>query len=428
MMIKKIKVSNFKSFGEEEITFDNFNVIVGPNSAGKSNFVEIFKFLTDVSKYGLENAVSMQGGFELLKNVILPKEQEIGFEIYYQNGAGKLIPDNRILEITEIIYKFKIRKNNGTNKIEVVDDEVTQRGKLYSVDKSLMSKIINKESGFKLDEKDKKFLTDINAKLTNKDGMISTDYKDNEYLQSGDIYPIVRMFELFSSKDEYKLILEMPQMFYLPPTIYFDGIAIYDFDPKLPKKAVPITGKTELEKDGSNLAIVIKQLFKNERNERKFYNLIKKLLPAINRIDVDKSADKRMFFNVCEEHHSERMPSCFISDGTINIIAMIIALFFEDNMLVIIEEPERNLHPKLMSKLVGLLRDASRNKQIILTTHNPELVKYAGLDSLIFISRNKLGCSQLKKVSKDDKFIKSFLGNHVGLDKIYIENLLENRD
>ena len=36
----------------------------------------------------------------------------------------------------------------------------------------------------------------------------------------------------------------------------FNNVGIFDFDPKLPKKATPITGKIDLEEDGSNLAIV----------------------------------------------------------------------------------------------------------------------------------------------------------------------------
>ena len=48
MLIKKIKVSNFKSFGEQEIEFSDLNVIVGANGSGKSNFINIFKFLKSI--------------------------------------------------------------------------------------------------------------------------------------------------------------------------------------------------------------------------------------------------------------------------------------------------------------------------------------------------------------------------------------------
>lgn len=41
MSIKKIKVTNFKSFKDLEIILDKFNVLIGANASGKSNFVQI---------------------------------------------------------------------------------------------------------------------------------------------------------------------------------------------------------------------------------------------------------------------------------------------------------------------------------------------------------------------------------------------------
>src|SRR5215218_7903323 len=58
MAITKIKVSNFKSFDELEIDLRPLNVVVGGNASGKSNFLEIFRFLRAIWDHGLENAVS----------------------------------------------------------------------------------------------------------------------------------------------------------------------------------------------------------------------------------------------------------------------------------------------------------------------------------------------------------------------------------
>ncbi|NTV46851.1 MAG: AAA family ATPase, partial [Chlorobiales bacterium] len=42
MPIKSIRVSNFKSFKELELPLNHFNVLIGANAAGKSNFLQIF--------------------------------------------------------------------------------------------------------------------------------------------------------------------------------------------------------------------------------------------------------------------------------------------------------------------------------------------------------------------------------------------------
>ena len=49
------------------------------------------------------------------------------------------------------------------------------------------------------------------------------------------------------------------------------------------------------------------------------------------------------------------------------------------------------------------MKDASAHKQIIVSTHNPEVVKYAGLDleSLMLVSRDKEGYSTIAEIGKE---------------------------
>ena len=46
--ISKIKIHNFKNFKDLEIDLNRFNVVVGQNASGKSNFKKIFSFLNDI--------------------------------------------------------------------------------------------------------------------------------------------------------------------------------------------------------------------------------------------------------------------------------------------------------------------------------------------------------------------------------------------
>ena len=59
MSLKRIEVTNFKSFKELKVNLGKFNVIIGANASGKSNFVHIFEFLRDITATGLDNAVSV---------------------------------------------------------------------------------------------------------------------------------------------------------------------------------------------------------------------------------------------------------------------------------------------------------------------------------------------------------------------------------
>jgi len=71
-----------------------------------------------------------------------------------------------------------------------------------------------------------------------------------------------------------------------------------------------------------------------------------------------------------------------------------------------------------------MMKDASRKKQIIVTTHNPEIVKYAGLENILLISRNNEGFSVISKPIEKEQ-VKIFLQNELGIDDLYVQNLLE---
>jgi predicted ATPase len=202
------------------------------------------------------------------------------------------------------------------------------------------------------------------------------------------------------------------------------GIAIYDFDPKLPKKATPITGKADLEEDGSNLAIVLKNIIENGDQKRKLENLLGDLLPFVAGLEVEKFADKSLLFSLRETYAKKQsLPASLISDGTINITALIAALYFEKKPVAIIEEPERNIHPSLISKLVAMMKDASQGKQIIVTTHNPEVVRHADIGDVLLVSRNGDGFSTISRPSENNE-VKVFLQNEMGLEELFVENLL----
>jgi len=47
-MIKTVRVKNFKSLHDVTVTLGRRNVFVGPNMSGKSNIIDVFKFLTNM--------------------------------------------------------------------------------------------------------------------------------------------------------------------------------------------------------------------------------------------------------------------------------------------------------------------------------------------------------------------------------------------
>ena len=185
-----------------------------------------------------------------------------------------------------------------------------------------------------------------------------------------------------------------------------------------------MTGKSELEEDGSNLPIVLKTIIDDHDNYELFSALISNVLPFITEIKVDKSKDDNSFILKLKETCStEFFPAHLLSDGTIIMTALITSLYFEDNPFIILEEPERNIHPHLISKLVTMFLEASEDKQILITTHNPEMVKHIPLDDILLISRDKNRFSTISRPNQKEQ-LKKFLEKKIGIDTLFARNLL----
>ena len=73
---------------------------------------------------------------------------------------------------------------------------------------------------------------------------------------------------------------------------------------------------------------------------------------------------------------------------------------------------------------MNLMYDASEHKQILITTHNPEIVKHTALQDLLLMSRNETGFSSIIKPN-DMESVHIFIENDLGIDQLFIQNLLD---
>jgi len=418
MAIKKIKISNFKSFKDLEVELGKFNVLIGPNASGKSNFIEVFKFLRDIVNHGLENAISIQGGIEYLRNINIGSSENLSLEVVLDREFRYVLrtKEKGVIRIKtdETIYELALKFKRRGQRFEIVEDKIIQKVNFFQLEK---------KDG-KIEEKEKLGEGEIVCSLTKGKVNVDLNIPKDMGIKKEDIIPRFLEDVKLESKT---LLIEHPPLSILHQKIldfFSERFSIYDFDPKLPKKATPITGKAVLEEDGSNLAIVLKNILGNKDLKRKFSNLVKDLLPFVDDLSIEKFADKSLLFKIREVYNKKLyLPASLISDGTINITALIIALYFDKKQLTIIEEPERNIHPYLISKVVDMMKDVSQKKQIIVTTHNPEMVKHAGVENILLISRDKKGFSVIFRPYENET-VKTFLKNELGIEELYVYNLL----
>jgi predicted ATPase len=414
MAIKSIRVKNFKSFKDVEVQLGNFNVLIGANASGKSNFIHIIEFLRDTQRHGLENAISLQGGPEYLTNLNIGRQENLFVEVVTSREPDQNSPlvgtcRDRWLFFapSETRYSFEIGFPSHQAGFEVLDERVSVKGEFLVVPRSGRSEPGQRQGLGEIvviREGDK-----ASVKYTTPNGVSLEEYEVEPWL----VRRIVSDRALLLQGDYFSV--GTPR-----------DVAIYDFDPKLPKKGTPITGKAELEEDGSNLAIVLKRIMEDESAKRKLVNLVQDVLPFVSSLQVAKFADKSLLFSLRETFAKDKdLPATLISDGTINITALIVALYFEKKSIAVIEEPERNVHPYLISRIVAMMNEASRQKQIIVTSHNPEVIRNADIADVHLVARDAEGFSTITKPA-DREDVKGFLQNEIGLEELFVHNLLHN--
>ena len=410
--LKRIRVRNFKSFADADLELGRFNVVVGANAAGKSNLVQIFRFLRDIRRDGLDNAVSMQGGSQYIHNLRLgDKSTSIELETTLSEGMRIPVPTKGKAYSTGGKWRLEFRTKG--RKIEIVEDSWT-----FYVS-GLAERGLDGADGQQSDTR-KNGRRQGSVNVTRNGGGLRFDVDFD-----ADLKGALDNYTTKSHAGKNELLVESGLLEHLFPRIFcFEDIGTYDFNSKLAGGSVPIKGMPVLEDDGSNLAAVLKDILSSDTAKKALHAVASDLLPFAKSIGV-KDFMKSVMFTLAEEHLEKTpLPSPLLSDGTVNAVALIVSLYFEGMPVVVIEEPEKSMHPSLMARTVEMMKDASKNSQIIVTAHSPELVRYAGLDSLYSIKRGKDGFSEISRPSTNEE-IRKFLESDMGIEEMHVQNMFD---
>ena len=58
---------NFRTLKKVAVDLGPLNVLVGPNQAGKSNFLDLIEFVGDSARYDLAEALELRGGIDRVR-------------------------------------------------------------------------------------------------------------------------------------------------------------------------------------------------------------------------------------------------------------------------------------------------------------------------------------------------------------------------
>lgn len=426
MLIEHIHVRNFKSIKEATLNLEPLTVIVGANAAGKSNIINVFRFISNIITVGIDNAIALQGGILYLTNACLKKGTpiEISFTVNLSSEGWVRHSDIKHIgfEIERIHYHFIIQPNLRGNGYHIYRDTLQFDFKCMKVNASA-----KKEDRYTDMSESLTFLFD--RKTPESSVKVSFSFSDNSSFDNDTKEKIKQDTSAFffcklANENKKELMLYRMALL-LPPFFSEDSlIRIFDFDPRVLKASSSMVSIRRLNEDGSNLALVLRGILNTKEKRKKLTTLLNEFLPFVESITVENNLDKSVSYKLQEKYSNKSFHANFLSDGTVSVLAIIIALYFEaESNVIILEEPERNIHPKLLPDFLASAEDVSTEKQVIITTHNPELLKHSSISNVRLVTRDKTGFSIVSS-PKDSETVQRFIKNDLGLDDLFIQDLL----
>lgn len=140
-------------------------------------------------------------------------------------------------------------------------------------------------------------------------------------------------------------------------------------------RSLPESGPQErLSETGSNLPNVMQYLQEQHPERlRQLFAVLSSRVPGLERIEAEPMADGRLLLRLKDQAFEEPMLARFASDGTLKLLAYLTVLYDPNPASIVgIEEPENQLHPRLLPLLAEEARAASARSQMLVTTHSPQ--------------------------------------------------------
>lgn len=365
----KLYLENWRNFPRTELDLQRRAFLVGPNAAGKSNLLDVFRFLHDIVAVGggFQQAVGKRGGVSSIRCLAARQNPDI---VVRAEVIGETQADRTS-------YELHFAQDNQRRPL-VRKEEVIRNGQSLFI---------------RPDPEDK---------------------KDPERLTQ-------TYLEQVNVNKEFRDIAE-----------FFGSIHYLHIVPQLVREPDRSVGRRHDPFGGDFLEQVARTSEKVMRSRLKLIQeALKVAVPQLTEIELHKDAKGTPHLRGKYQHWRPQgawQTEDQFSDGTLRLLGLLWALLDGCGPLLL-EEPELSLHPEVVRYIPQLFARIQRHtgRQIILSTHSADLLRDDGIgvDEVFLLAPGKEG-SEVKSVSTLQQ-IRSLLEGGVPLAEIIISNTKPER-
>jgi AAA15 family ATPase/GTPase len=412
-VISELKIRNFKSLESVDLKLGHFNLLVGANASGKSNFLDALRFLQ-----GVGNGYSIEG----ILNGIPQTSTSIKWDGI--RGGSKFVayrkPDDSQSDFNQFQVTF-----DSVGLINCNVDEL-----IYGITWAIKNGAISITREF----------------LKSDAGRVIID-ETVPYLVP---LPVEELDESPDSDEPFHSTQHTIDMFEAWPRISFWGHAEYppgeankcarsasssladmQFLDPLPTVLRDYSSKVaRLGEDGEGFAALIREIEKNG-SKPALLEWLKELRPdEVDDIYALEGLNNDFMVAIKEGNKEFRAP--VLSEGTLRFIALA-AAFFQPSMpkVLVIEEIEKGLHPSRLRLLLELMRSQSKRTgtQVFATTHSPTLLAWLTEEdrktTFVCTRDAESGATKMRSLAEVPK-LEELIQENYSLDQLFEEGWLES--
>ncbi len=387
MRLTRLEIQNYKSLRNVAIEPTSPAVLVGANASGKTNFADALDFLGIAYRWGLEQAVAAKGGFENIcfrsarrtKSAVRISVQSVIPAAEWVGAFGET-PASQFSEF-RLVHNFEVRSGTRETAAQFAVFMETLEIAVHGLQGSweIFLTIDRSKGQVWLDSHIFHELL-LSLPILHEVSEDFPEYRPRPSLPS-------RIAGLPTTQLILKMVEE--ELFLLGPfTRSLGSLRVFQLNPRTCREAGVPTPNAELDRFGGNLPAALDHLKKNyPESYAALLETVRKVLPSVESLDTGFTHTKTLALFLRERGFGRPWPAEDVSDGTLQTIALLVALFDPRSKIVVIEEPENSIHPWALRNFVEAVRQASEQKQVFLTTHSPVLIDQLRPEELWVVRR-----------------------------------------